>query len=1016
MFRAARSSVLLALLLLAGTSASAVVRVSDLAQPVSLAGQWKFQLGDEPAWAAAELDDREWQATEIPAHSPNGHAGYSGMLWYRVSLQLDLSRPSVRENLGALAVMLGSVMSSYELYAGGERVGGVGRLPPSPEAHYDLHRVYSIPASAVSADGRLVLALRVWRNPAVIRQWETGPYFGDFLLGNVGDLRAELLRQALLPNVVLAALYLMLGLYHLLIARRNPVLKEFFWFGLFSIALAAYTFETSQSKFILEIPYPWHKKLELLLLYLAPILFSNTLLAVTRTPGNLLTRGFNVVFGLYFITALIGPGDTVMSAALRSYQYLAAVWALALAALMGWRAYQGSRSARAVVVLLLLLFAAVFNDVLLQTALIGSGNVLYIVFALLLFFMALLMAERYTDTLKKLETSVENRTAELVSANRELATAVETKGNFLANMSHEMRTPMNAILGLTHLGLKTELTEQQRDYFSKVEQSAEDLQDIIDSILDFSKLEDGELECISEPFSPISLIEGIRRTWAESANEAGLEFVVQLDPEIPETLSGDAKRLKQVLGIFISNAVKFTEQGQVGLKIRLLDSHLQSARLRFAVSDTGVGIADHQREHLFEAFTQADNSTTRKYGGTGVGLSIAKRLVQLMGGHIDVDSAPGEGSTFSFELELPLTDMATASEETDADLDLTPIRGARVLLVDDSELNLQVAGELLRQANLYVDTAEDGRAAVEKVNSAPYDCVLMDVQMPVMDGYTATERIRSKAHFNDLPVIAMTANAMQQDRARGAKAGMNAYIPKPIEPAYLYRTLLKWITPGERSFDEKRSAASDAVEASGAELPDSLPGINIREGLKRVAGNTALYLNLLRDLLADYADAAQRLQALLAAGDTDAARQLAHKLRGIANNLGAVEIGGAAEDIELMATSAGAVEPDALAQLDAAFAKTMESQASLAPLMTPKEETVELDDEQRRAALNDVLQAVAENNPEALDLLDTLLTGTSETTTGYDVLIAARTALDIYDFAGARAHLQSVADIEDTSD
>ncbi len=1013
---AAQVGALAGLLLLAGLPVSAAVSVSDLTEPVTIAGQWKFRLGDDPAWAAAGLDDSGWQTTGVPAHSPAGYAGYAGMLWYRVTLQLDLSRPSVRENLGALAVMMGNIMSAYELYAGGQKLGGMGRLPPSPEPHYDQHEVFAIPASAVGADGRLVLALRVWRSPAFIRQWETGPYFGDFLLGNVGDLRSELLRQALLPKVVLAALYLVLGLYHLLIARRNPVLKEFFWFGLFSVVLAGYTFETSQSKFFIDIPHLWHKKLEFLLLYLSPILFGNTLLAVTRTPGNLLTRGFTVVFGLYFLTALFVPGYSVMSVLLRSFQYLAAVWALVMAAIMAWRAYRGSRSARVVVVLLLLLVAAVMNDVLLQTALIGSGNVLYIVFALMLFFMALMMAERYTEILKNLEIAVENRTAELVTTNRELAAAVQTKGNFLANMSHEMRTPMNAILGLTGLGLKTELTEQQRDYFGKVEESAEDLRDIIDSILDFSKLEDGQLECVSEPFSPKTLADGIRRTWAESANDAGLDFEIRLDPDIPEALSGDAQRLKQVLGIFISNAVKFTEQGQVSVNIALLDEREQSARLQFAVSDTGVGIAEDQREKLFEAFSQADNSMTRKYGGTGLGLSIARRLVELMGGHIDVDSAPGKGSTFSFELDLPVADSAIVSKEDVIDLDLTPIRGAHVLLVDDSELNLQVAGELLRQAKLYVDTAKDGKAAVEKVNSAPYDCVLMDVQMPVMDGYAATEQIRSKAHFKNLPVIAMTANAMQQDRARGAEAGMNAYIPKPIDPAALYRALLEWIEPGEREFDEQRFAAPDACEENDSELPDALPGINISDGVKRVAGNKALYVSLLKDFCTDYAGVAQRLQSLLTDGDTDAARQLAHKLRGIANNLGALETGVAAEEIESTITSGAAVDPDALARLDTAIAQITESQAALAPLTASREETAELDDAERRAVFNDVLRAVAENNPEALDLLDTLLDGTSQNASGYDELVAARAALDIYDFAGAGEHLQTAAGIDGTAD
>ena len=250
------------LLLLGVGSAIASLPVADLSQPVSISGQWRFQPGDDPAWAAVDLDDSSWIDTTVPASYPQGLAGYGGMLWYRLTLDLDLSRPSVSENVGALAVNLGNIMSAYELYAGGQRIGGVGRLPPQQQVVYDHHRAFSIPASAVDTDGRLVLALRVWRDPEAPDYFETGPYQGEFLLGNVGDLRERMLRKALLPKFVLAVLYLVVGLYHLLIARRNPVLKEFFWFGLFTVAMAVYTFETSQSRFFVDIPYLWHKKIE----------------------------------------------------------------------------------------------------------------------------------------------------------------------------------------------------------------------------------------------------------------------------------------------------------------------------------------------------------------------------------------------------------------------------------------------------------------------------------------------------------------------------------------------------------------------------------------------------------------------------------------------------------------------------------------------------------------------------------------------------------------------------------
>ncbi|MEH6515268.1 MAG: response regulator [Halioglobus sp.] len=1003
-----RLRLLLALLLLQlSASAHAAVPISDLGQPVSIVGQWKFQIGDNPAWAAPDMDDSGWAETAVPAYAPAGHTDYSGMFWYRHTLQLDLSQPTVSQTLGALAITMGNVSSAYEIYAGGIRIGAVGSLPPEPVSLYDKRQTFAIPASAVSESGSLVLALRIWRNPDIGRG-ETGLSDGEVLLGNVGELRERMLQKALFPGAFLAAIYLVVGLYHLLIARGNPLLKEFFWFGVFSANLAIYTFETSQSKFFLDIPFGLHKTIEYLALYLSPLLFGQTLLAVTRTTSNLFIKVFNGIFLLLALVIVLIPDEGVRRATLVPFQYLGAIWALSMASIMAWRSYKGSRSARVVVAMFLLVAAATINDVILVSPLLGSGNSLPIVFGLLLFSIALMMAERYTEILKNLEHSVELRTSELTDSNRELAVAVETRGNFLANMSHEMRTPMNAILGLTHLGLKTELSEQQRDYFGKVEQSAEGLQGIIDSILDFSKLQDGTLECVREPFAPKPLVETVAELWGASVAQAELEFEISVDPMMPSFLEGDGKRLQQVLGIFISNAVKFTEKGQVGLSLTVLKQDQQVATLRFAVADTGPGIAEDKREQLFTAFSQGDNTMTREHGGAGLGLSIAQRLIELMGGKIEVDSKLEVGSTFSFDLTLPIAAQDFGSLHSAGEIDLSPIRGARVLLVDDSELNLQVAGELLRQASLYVDTAMDGRKAVEKVNSSPYDCVLMDVQMPVMDGYTATGHIRSKPHFKNLPVLAMTANAMPQDRARGAEAGMNAYIPKPIDPDELYRTLLQWIEPGERSY-ESSLVVDDKADNLQEALPEALPGINIGEGLTRVGGNTALYLSLLKDLCRDYADADQRIGRMIERDDLDDARQLAHKLRGIANNLGLNDVGAAAEAIELPIKSNQSVPAYALPTLVTALAQALESQAELALLETSDEAVTELDEAQRRTIFSQLATAIADFNPEALELVERLLAGIPEDTAEAGELASVRDALDMYDFAQAGEHLQSAA-------
>ncbi|MCX2982828.1 response regulator [Halieaceae bacterium IMCC14734] len=999
----ARLSPLLLLLCVLVSPAYAVV-VDDVAQPVSLAGQWQFKLGDDPAWAMPELDASQWQATAVPGHAPAGHAGYSGMLWFRLAVQLDTSKQNVRENMGRLAVSLGGVISAYEIYAGGIKLGGVGGLPPNAAAVYDKHATFSIPAEAIDADGRVVLALRVWRDPAIGSSWETGPHLGEYLLGTIGDLRQKQVSAAILPEFLLAVLYLVLGVYHLLIARRNPILKEFLWFGLLSLVLAGYTFETSQSKFFLDVPYLWHKKAEFVFLYIMPVVFANTLLGATRTPPNLMTHGFAVIFVLFFVTAVVLPLDLTLRYTLRPFQAIGALWAFSMAVMLGWRAYRGSRSAMGVVVLMMLLGLAVVNDVILESAILGTESLLYIVAALLIFLIALMMAERYTEILKQLEFSVEQRTVELVHANTELEGALATKGQFLAKMSHELRTPMNAILGLTRLGLATDLNPQQRDYFSKVESSAAGLQGIIDNVLDFSRLEDGELACAPIPFAPGQLVGDLSERWGVRAEEAGLTFNVSFDEQIPEAVLGDAVRINQVLDSLLSNAVEFTEQGSVQLDVTCAQASGAAASIRFSVADTGPGIEPEQQVQLFDAFSQADNSMTREHGGTGLGLALAQKLVQLMQGNITLQSVPGAGSTFSFELMLPITDALPAEVSDNQPLDLTPIRGARILLVDDAPLNLQVAGELLRQAKLIVDTAENGAEAVEKVNAAPYDLVLMDVQMPVMDGYTATRAIRANPQFTALPVLAMTANAMPQDREQGEAAGMNAYIPKPVAPDDLYAALLKWIAPGERDFDETEFAATEPA-ASVDELPESMPGLNLKEGLARVGGNTTLYLSLLQDLCRDYADAGEQIKATLATGDTDNAAALAHKLRGIAFNLGAGELGAAAQVIEQGIKSGSEVTEQDQAQLAEAIALTRDSQRQLADYSDNESPAEALDAQQRNATFANIVAAVAENNPEALDMAQSLLENLDEAAPGYAEVAAAMAALDMYDFEQAAEQL-----------
>jgi len=988
------------LLLLFSQGAQAAMAITELNQPASIVGLWQFRAGDDPAWASPGLDDGDWEAVDLLSTAPAMEPGAGGMFWRRLTIQLDLDSASVHRQVGALAVSIGGITSAYELYAGGQKLGGVGALPPYPQPVFDKFQVYPIPVSAIGDDGKLVLALRVWRAPGGA---ENNPYQGPFLMGNIGDLRSSAVYQSMVPNAMLGFLYLAIGLYHLLIARRNPSMREFFWFGWFAIALAAYSFETSQIKFVLDIPYLLHKKIEYVALYMAPFLLTETLVRVVGIRLNLAARAFQYLFLVYAVIVAVVPNLQIHYLTLTSYQLLVAAWALGLAVLMAWLGWRGNRRARAIFVILLLFAIAAFNYATSTDSVLGTTYLLHFLFALIILFMAVLMANNYTATLVKLEKSVEEHTADLRETNRELEAALAVRSQFLANMSHELRTPMNAIIGLTHLGLKTELSEQQRGYFATVEQSAQALGGIIESIFDFSRLEAGELECVREPFSLERLLAGLKAFNEPQAQAKGLAISFHQDPAIPPQLVGDASRLGQILGHFTSNAIKFTEQGEVGFSVRLLEQSDSQVMLEFSVSDTGPGLTPEQRDHLFESFSQADSANTRTHGGTGLGLAISQSLARLMNGVIEVESEPGRGSTFRLRLPLGVaSDTASlADPEPAGELDLAPINGAQILLVDDSEINLQVASELLSRARLYVDLARNGQEAVDAVKSKHFDCVLMDIQMPVMDGYTATRTIRSLAGYETLPILAMTANVLPEDRAKATEAGVNDHVPKPINPDELYSKLLRWIEPGERALFE----SSPETMEPALELPQQLPGISLGDGMKRVGGNSKLYVKLLMDLRANYANAAEAIKAHYSGGYSDAASQLAHKLRGIANNLGATDVGQGAESLEVLLKKGETVSDDVFAELTSALSVLVDSINQVEQMWQENTGTAEVTAQEVKSLLAQLTQEIADNNPAAEETVERLLQGVDASSNAYEALAAIRDAIDIFDFPSAATHL-----------
>lgn len=507
-----------------------------------------------------------------------------------------------------------------------------------------------------------------------------------------------------------------------------------------------------------------------------------------------------------------------------------------------------------------------------------------------------LLAKTFNDLYSTFqEELIKRKQAEetMKTAKDEAERANSAKSEFLANMSHEIRTPLNTITGYTYLLENSDLKPKQQGYADKINMAAKNLQGIINEILDFSKIEAGRMTLELVEFDLFSIIDDLCGMVGFEAQRKGIVLNSYIKPDVPQYLKGDPVRLNQVILNLLANSVKFTHEGSIDILVELVEKNQNQVNLRICVTDTGIGISLEQKKSLFEVFTQGDASTSRKYGGTGLGLAICKKTVELMGGYIDVESEIGKGSTFSFTANFAIADNIPVQQKEGEIAKLTGIfKKKNILLVEDNLINLQMTKEILDQLGFDTDTAENGFIALQRVEQSNYDAILIDIRMPEMDGYETTRRIRALQGTENLPIIALSADAVEGVAEKAKAAGMNGYLTKPLNPLKLIEVLKSYIEIEAISEDLEDLSNKPTAEVKDAQV------LNWEKGIKRIGGNKRKYREIIGQFVSNHSEDAEKLECLLSSNDLTEAKLLVHTIKGIANNIGATGLKDASITLE----------------------------------------------------------------------------------------------------------------------